>query len=214
VLRLRQKLGSQYEGLIRSVPGVGYKIEKGEDAGAGSGRAGAVAEPAAGPVTILFTDIEGSTTLTQRLGDEAAQEVLRAHNAIVRDALSAHSGSEVKHTGDGIMASFPLASKALDCAVAIQKEIAGRLGEQAVVHLRVRIGLNAGEPVSEEEDLFGASVQLARRICDAAEPGQILVSAVVKGLAAGKRFSFSEMGAVTLRGFEEPLHLYEVSWQG
>ncbi len=75
----------------------------------------------AGLVTILFTDMEGSTTLTQRLGDAKAQEVLREHNTIVRDALKAHGGSEIKHTGDGVMASFPTASRALVCAIAVQQ---------------------------------------------------------------------------------------------
>jgi len=191
-----------------------------------------------GLVTIMFTDMEGSTTLTQRLGDARAQEVLRTHNGIVRDALKAHSGSETKHTGDGIMASFPAASKALECAVVIQRTfeernrslsarpepVEGR-AEDMAAHgstgspraasdepIRVRIGLNAGEPVAEDEDLFGTAVQLAARICAHAEPGQILASNVVRELAAGKGVMFSDRGEVTLRGFEEPVRLYEVRW--
>jgi class 3 adenylate cyclase len=162
-----------------------------------------------GFATILFTDIEGSTALTQRLGDAKAQELLRTHNAIVRDALKTHGGSEVKHTGDGIMASFPSASQALQCAVGIQQTVAA----QADVPFRVRVGLNAGEPVAEERDLFGTAVQLARRVCDHAEPGQILVSDVVRQLAMGKGFLFSDHGDVELRGFEDPVRLYEVRWQ-
>ena len=166
--------------------------------------------PAAGAVhTILFTDMEGSTTLTRRLGDSKAQEVLRAHNTIVREALKAHSGSEVKHTGDGIMASFPSASRALQCAIAIQRAVA----EQADTPLRVRIGLNAGEPVAEDQDLFGTAVQLAARICAHAEPGQIVVPTVVRELAAGKGFLLADLGEVALRGFEDPVRLYEVRWQ-
>jgi adenylate cyclase len=76
------------------------------------------------------------------------------------------------------------------------------------------MGLNAGEPVAEEEDLFGTAVQLARRICDRAEPGQILASNVVQELAAGKGFVFGDEGDVALKGFEKPVRLYEVSWQG
>ena len=110
------------------------------------------AQPATGSfATILFTDMESSTALTQRLGDAGAQELVRAHNAIVREALSAHGGSEIKHTGDVIMASFPSASSALECAVAIQRAI-GRREEETL--LSVRIGLNAGEPIAEEQDLF------------------------------------------------------------
>ena len=174
-----------------------------------------VAEPStAGTVhTILFTDIEGSTTLTQRVGDAKAQEVLHTHNAIVRDALKAHGGGEIKHTGDGIMASFPSASRALECAIAIQRAVAARAGEHPGMPLRVRIGINAGEPVAEDEDLFGTAVQLAARICAHAEPGQIVVPTVVRELAAGKGFLLADLGEIALRGFEDPVRLYEVRWR-
>ena len=165
-----------------------------------------------GLVTILFTDMEGSTTLTQRLGDAKAQDVLRTHNTIVRDALKAHSGSEIKHTGDGIMASFASASRALECAIDIQRALAQH-NESAEEPIRVRIGLNAGEPVAEEKDLFGTAVQLAARICAHAEPDEILTSDLIKGLAAGKGFLFADRGDVALRGFEEPVRLYEVRWR-
>jgi class 3 adenylate cyclase len=169
--------------------------------------------PAAAPsglVTILFTDMEGSTGLTQRLGDAAAQELLRTHNAIIRDALKAHGGSEIKHTGDGVMASFPVSSRALECAVAIQQAFADRNESETDTPIRVRIGLNAGEPVAEEADLFGTAVQLAARVCARAEPGQVLAANVVRELAAGKGFLFADLGEVVLRGFEDPVRLYEV----
>jgi class 3 adenylate cyclase/pimeloyl-ACP methyl ester carboxylesterase len=161
--------------------------------------------------TILFTDMEGSTGLTQKLGDDRAQQLVRAHNEIVRDALVTYGGSEIKHTGDGIMAAFPLASRALDCAVAIQMSFAEHndAGDDSI---RVRIGLNAGEPVAEEQDLFGAAVQMASRVCAEAKPGQILVSNVVRELTMGKGFLFADQGDVTLRGFEDPVRLYEVPW--
>jgi class 3 adenylate cyclase/pimeloyl-ACP methyl ester carboxylesterase len=171
-------------------------------------------EPAPpGLVTILFTDMEGSTTLTQRLGDAGAQEVLRTHNRIVRDALKAHGGSETKHTGDGVMASFASASKALDASISMQRALAEHNQSNPDTPIRVRIGLNAGEPVAEDADLFGTAVQLAARICAQAEPGQILASNVVRELAAGKRFLFSDCGAVALRGFEDPVRLFELSWR-
>jgi class 3 adenylate cyclase len=157
--------------------------------------------------------MESSTALTQRLGDAKAQELVRTHNTIVRDALKEWGGSEIKHTGDGIMASFPSASGALECAVAIQQGVSARAEERPETPLGVRIGLNAGEPVAEEDDLFGASVQLARRVCDQAEPGQIVVSDVVRQLATGKGFLFSDLGDVVPKGFEEPVRLYEVRWQ-
>ena len=168
---------------------------------------------AASPLTILFTDMEGSTGLTQRLGDASAQELLRAHNTILRDALKAHGGSEIKHTGDGIMASFPTASRALECAIAIQRAVAAHVEQHTDSPLGVHIGLNAGEPVAEEEDLFGTAVQLAARVCAHAEPGQILASNVVRELAAGKGFLFSDQGDIALRGFEDPVRLWEVRWR-
>jgi class 3 adenylate cyclase len=163
----------------------------------------------AAPVTILFTDIESSTSLTQRLGDAKAQELIRAHNGIVRGALLSHEGSEIKHTGDGIMASFASSSSALECAAAIQREVATRPDEQLAVH----IGVNAGEPVAEDNDLFGTSVQLAKRICDQANGAEVLVSDVVRQLVAGKEFLFADRGETALRGFEDPVRLYELRWQ-
>ena len=172
----------------------------------------AAAAQSGAPVALLFTDMEGSTSLTERLGDAAAQELLRAHNDIVRQALAAHGGSEIKHTGDGIMASFPSASSALDSAAQIQRSIAKRNEEKPDEAIHVRIGINVGEPLREQDDLFGTAVQVARRICDAAEPGQILASNVVRELVAGKGFLFADMGETALRGFEDPMRVYELRW--
>jgi len=80
--------------------------------------------------------------------------------------------------------------------------------------VRVRIGLNAGEPVAEEEDLFGTAVQLAARVCAHAEPGQVLLPEGVRHLVAGKRFLFADIGEIALRGFEDPVRLFELRWQG
>ncbi len=171
------------------------------------------AEAPPGLQTILFTDMEGSTGLTQRLGDARAQEIVRAHNVIVRQALKAHGGSEVKHTGDGIMASFPSASRAIECAIAVQRACQEHARDHPDAPVRVRIGLNAGEPVAEEADLFGTAVQLAARICSHGQPAEIVVSDVVRQLAAGKGFLFADLGDVALRGFEDPVRLYEVRWR-
>ena len=166
--------------------------------------AGVLDETGSEPIqTILFTDLESSTALTQRLGDEGAQELLRGHNDAVRSALEAHDGREVKHTGDGIMASFPSAVSAVQAALAMQRDLAG-------AEVRVRIGLNAGEPIAEDDDFFGTAVQLAARITDRAEPGQVLVSNVVRELCAGKGFEFTSVGDATLKGFDEPVMLFEV----
>jgi class 3 adenylate cyclase/pimeloyl-ACP methyl ester carboxylesterase len=163
--------------------------------------------------TILFTDVEGSTALTQRLGDAKARQVLRDHEHIVRDSLKAHGGSEVKTMGDGFMASFSSATRALECAIAMQRAFAQH-SETAEEPIRVRIGLNAGEPIAEEEDLFGTAVIRAARIAAMAEGGEILVANVVRELAEGKGFLFSDRGNVALRGFDDPVRLFDVRWQG
>ncbi|MCH8065252.1 MAG: DUF4242 domain-containing protein [Chloroflexi bacterium] len=162
---------------------------------------------------ILFTDMESSVSITQRLGDAEAMELLRAHDGVIRDALKANNGSEVKHTGDGIMASFVSATGSIGCAIAIQKAFAARNDEHPATPIRVRIGISAGEPVMEHEDLFGTAVQLARRICDCAEPTDILVANVVRELCMGKGFMFADSGETALRGFEDPVRLYQVRWQ-
>jgi len=173
----------------------------------------AIAELAAGAFrTILFTDVESSTALTQRLGDAKAREVLREHERIVREALRAHGGSEVKTLGDGFMASFSSATRALECGIAMQRAFAAH-NQSADEPIRVRIGLNAGEPIAEEKDLFGTAVNMAARIAAQAAGGEILVANVVRELAAGKGFLFADRGEVALRGFEDPVRLYEVRWR-
>jgi class 3 adenylate cyclase/alpha-beta hydrolase superfamily lysophospholipase len=162
--------------------------------------------------TILFTDVEGSTALTQRLGDAKARDLMREHERMVREALKAHGGSEVKTLGDGFMASFSSATKALECAIAMQRAFAQH-SESAEEPIMVRIGLNAGEPIAEDEDLFGTAVNLAARICAHAEAGQILAPIVVRELAAGKQFMFANLGEAELRGFEDPVRLYELRWR-
>jgi class 3 adenylate cyclase len=173
------------------------------------------AEPVAagGLCTILFTDVEGSTALTERLGDAKAREVLRNHERIVREALRAHGGAEVKAMGDGFMASFSSATRALECAIAMQRAFAAHDDEHPETPIRVRIGLNAGEPIAEEADLFGTAVILAARIAAQAKGGEILASDVVRQLVAGKGFLFADRGEVALRGFEDPVRLYEMRWQ-
>ena len=167
--------------------------------------------------TILFTDVEGSTALTDRLGDAKARDLLHEHERITREALKAHGGSEVKTMGDGFMASFSSATKALECAIAIQGAFAER-NESAEEPIKVRIGLNAGEPIAEDDpggrgDLFGTAVNMAARIAAKAEGGEILASNVVRELVAGKEFLFNDRSDTELRGFEDPVRVYEVRWR-
>lgn len=162
---------------------------------------------------IMFTDIEDSTATTQQVGDAVAQEMVRTHNEIVRRALHKFDGTEVKHTGDGIMASFTSPAGSIECAIAIQRSLAAHTTLNAShPKFSVRIGINAGEPVIEGGDLFGTAVQVASRICTRADPRQILVSDVVRQLVAGKGFLFADRGESDLRGFEDPVRLFEVRW--
>jgi class 3 adenylate cyclase len=136
---------------------------------------------------------------------------------MVREALKSHSGAEVKTMGDGFMASFSSATKALECAIAMQRAFSEH-NESAEEPIKVRVGLNAGEPIAEEDpdgrsDLFGTAVILAARIAARAEGGEILTSDTVRGLVAGKKFLFADRGDTALRGFEDPVRLYEVSWR-
>ena len=163
-------------------------------------------------MTILFTDVEGSTALTERLGDAKAREVLRTHERLVRDGLKRHGGVEVKTMGDGFMASFTSASRALECAITVQHALAAR-NESADEPILVYMGLNAGEPIEEEQDLYGTAVNQAARIAKEARGGEILASDVVRQLVAGKGFLFADRGELALRGFEEPVRVFEVGWE-
>jgi class 3 adenylate cyclase len=180
----------------------------------GEGEEAAGAEPpdAGAFRTVLFTDVEGSTALTDRLGDARARKLLREHESMIREALKTHGGSEVKTLGDGFMTSFSSATKALECAIAMQRAFAER-NESAEEPIKIRIGLNAGEPIAEEEDLFGTAVILAARIAAKAEGGEILASEAVRQIVAGKKFPFSDLGETALRGFEDRVHIYQVSWR-
>ena len=162
--------------------------------------------------TILFTDVANSTTLTQLIGDEAALAMLGVHDAIVRDALAALGGREIKHTGDGIMASFVSAASAVRCAIQIQRELDKHAQANPERPLKVRVGAAAGEPVEQNNDLFGSTVQLAARLCAHAKPEQILVSNAIPDLCIGKGLLFEELGELVLKGFGCPVRAHAAAW--
>ena len=162
---------------------------------------------------IMFTDMEGSTAITSQMGDLEALEFFRTHNAITRDVLRMHNGREIQHTGDGVMASFTAASSAVACAVSIHKAFAEYNQKHSDAEIKVRIGISAGEPIEEDNRLFGSSVQLASRLCDHAHADQILVSPVVKELCLGKGFTFSDKGKVPFKGFDTAQRVYSVTGQ-
>ena len=160
--------------------------------------------------TILFTDLEGSTAMAAELEPPEFMSLLTEHDAIIRRAVVASRGREVKHTGDGIMASFEDVAKGLECALAIQAGFSARIAERGKPDCRVRIGLAAGEPVDHNDDLFGATVSLASRICNAAEPGEILVSDVVRDLGREDGFPFAEVERRELKGFPGPVRVFQL----
>jgi class 3 adenylate cyclase len=160
--------------------------------------------------TVMFTDIVGSTELTQRLGDEAAMAVVQMHDRIVRDALRDLAGREIKHTGDGIMASFFSAVAAARCALRIHRALAEHAQEASATPFKVRIGAAAGEPVEDHQDLFGSTVQLAARLCAHAQAEQSLVSNVVAELCIGKGLAFADLGEVSLKGFSRPVRVHAI----
>jgi class 3 adenylate cyclase len=155
--------------------------------------------------SIMFTDLVDSTALTQDLGDDAAMELVHAHDNIVRAALDEFDGREVKHLGDGIMAAFVSAVCAVRCGCRIQGEFARHRAERPELRLAVRVGMAAGEPVEQGNDLFGSTVQLASRLCAQAAADQIVVSSGLAELCRGKDLKFDDLGELTLRGFAEPI---------
>jgi class 3 adenylate cyclase len=190
-----------------------------------------------GTVAILFSDIEDSTVLTERLGDERWLQVLREHNRVFRERVSRHGGYEVKSQGDGFMLAFPDPREALDCAVAVQRAFAereqdgssdmrgrsadARAGDSATREmseerpvLRVRMGLHRGEVIAEEGDFFGKNVILAARIAAQAAGGEILVSDEMRAATGdGNGFAFDQGRELELKGLAGRHKVFRADWQ-
>jgi class 3 adenylate cyclase/tetratricopeptide (TPR) repeat protein len=162
-------------------------------------------------VTILFTDLVSSTELLQRAGDEQAQRIFKAHHRLLREAVEAYGGHEVKWLGDGLMVAFPSAADAVRCAIAMQQ---ASHRPAAGERLQIRVGLNVGEAIRDESDYFGTAVVIARRLCDSAGEGQIFASDLVARLLAGRQeFTFHDLGAMTLKGIADPVVASEVLYE-
>jgi len=158
---------------------------------------------------VLFTDIVNFTGMTARLGDAQAVAMVHEHDVIVRRALKNTGGREIKRTGDGMMSSFRDASAAVACACSIQQAF-DMFNLDRAEHLRVRIGIHAGEPVEDNNDLLGCVVQVASRICQNAEADTVVVSDIVRNLVVG-RFEAVDLGLTLLKGLVHPSHLYRIS---
>jgi class 3 adenylate cyclase len=164
-----------------------------------------------GTVTLMFSDIEGFTAMTERLGDLRAHDVIKEHNRIVRERTAAHGGHEVELRGDGFLLAFPSARRALHCAMDLQRALTRREEE---LEIRVRIGLHTGEVLREADTFFGKTVIQAFRVADLAAGGEILASSLTRELAASAGdVSFGEARTVTLKGLEGSHTVYDVAWQ-
>jgi adenylate cyclase len=162
--------------------------------------------------TFLFTDIVGSTAMTQRLGNVGAQKAVRAHNDAVRGAIQQFNGREVKHTGDGIMATFPDGPSAVGASIQMLQGIQTHNQADPQTTVEIRIGINTGEAVEEENDFFGQAVQTTARICDKAADGHAWVSEVVVEACKGQRYKFLPRGEFEMKGLDKPKPLFEIAW--
>lgn len=162
--------------------------------------------------TFLFTDIVGSTAMTQRLGNAGAQKAVRAHNDAVRGAIQQFNGREVKHTGDGIMATFPDGPSAVAASVQMLQGVVAHNQATPDTPVEIRVGVNTGEAVEEENDFFGQAVQMTARICDKAADGHAWVSEIVVQACQGQKFKFIPRGEFEMKGIEKPKPLFEIAW--
>ncbi|NKB43808.1 MAG: hypothetical protein GKS03_05970 [Alphaproteobacteria bacterium] len=162
--------------------------------------------------TFLFTDIVGSTAMTQRLGNAGAQKAVRAHNDAVRGAIQQYNGREVKHTGDGIMATFPDGPSAVAASIQMLQGVVSHNQASPDVPVEIRVGVNTGEAVEEENDFFGQAVQMTARICDKAADGHAWVSEIIVDACQGQKFKFLPRGEFEMKGIEKPKSLFEIAW--
>jgi class 3 adenylate cyclase len=172
------------------------------------------ASEGSGTVTLLFTDLVGSTELLEALGEDAAERLRREHFAILRRAAAEHGGEEVKSLGDGLMLVFASAAAALACAASMQQRISAQRSTRSDGAPGLRIGVNAGEVIRAEHDYFGAPVVIAKRLCDEAGAGQALLSDVVRALAGSRcDYPLVSRGPLRLKGLAEPVAAFELDWR-
>jgi len=165
--------------------------------------------------SLLFTDIVDSSRAFVRYGDRYGRQIVAIHDDIVGAQVEHLGGDRVKHTGDGMLASFSACAAAVESAVQIQSRVAAHNRDYPLLPLRLRIGINVGEVIAEEHDIFGFSVALASRICDAAGPECIFTTGIVEArLREGRAaFRFADQGRLRVKGFDQPVPVFEVRWR-
>jgi class 3 adenylate cyclase len=165
-----------------------------------------------GALTLLFTDIEGSAAMLERLGEGRFIDLLRAHNAMVRRTVDSHGGTVVKNRGDGFMIAFSSSRAGLRCAVDLQRKLA-EWADAAPKPPPVRIGVHSGRVIEEDEDFFGRNVVFAARVADQARGGEILTSSVTREYAGGDpTFRFERRPPVELKGLLGRHEVFALSW--
>ena len=164
-------------------------------------------------ITVLFTDLVGSTELTSALSPDAAHELHRTHFSTLRRAIAVSGGTEVKSLGDGVMVVFPSSSAALSCAIAMEQAV-HRDNVRVQQQLGLRIGVSGGEATREADDYFGDPVVEAARLCARADAGQILATDAVR-VMGGRRspYHFQRLGTLELKGLPDPIEVLEVMWE-
>ena len=167
----------------------------------------------AGAVTIVFSDIEGSTAMIETLGEERWFRVMKDHDLMVRREVEAHGGTVVKSQGDGFMIAFASAHAALRCAIDLQRTFAGDPDDEGEERIRTRIGLHAGSVIADADDFFGKNVILAARIADYARGGEIVVSGELKEYTeSDPSFRFADRRSISLKGLSGTHVIYTVRW--
>lgn len=165
-----------------------------------------------GSTTILFTDLVGSTRILERLGAEG-QDLLRRHFGLLRAAVTAHGGREVKSLGDGLMVTFATAVAGAACAVTMQRAIAWHNSTSVPEHsLGLRIGVHTGETIHESGDHWGIPVIIAKRLCDRCDSGQVLVSGAVRDVVDPAGEQFADLGPLSLKGLSNPVPAAFLDW--
>lgn len=162
---------------------------------------------------LLLTDMVGSTAMTGKLGNSGAQRVVRAHNSIVRAVIKLAHGAEVKHTGDGILASFDTAVAAAQAAVEIQQEVATMIRATPDLPLTIRVGLHEGEVISDGDDLFCTAIGTADDVCAAGNTGEIIASLPVQQKSAGGVYKYAPVADKTVAVDGAAVALFKLIWE-
>ncbi len=163
--------------------------------------------------SLLFTDIAGSSATFEQYGDEYGREIVAIHDRIVGSIIAEQGGVRVKHTGDGILASFASCGRSVKAAILIQRHIARHNQQFPLLHLQVRIGTNIGVVIKSSGDLYGTSVNLAARLCDAVDAAGILTTGIVCARCKSKGYEFLDRGTMTFKGFSKKIPIFEVIWR-